>query len=304
MKSKSFLTRSVVFVLIWSGLHHKLIAQPDPPAIPPGSYADKAKDYFQRMNVPIIFYGKVIDQDGQSLPDVKVTLRVQQPYFDPITLAKAHYPTFERTTGNKGEFALGGVNGKDVEISSMTKTGYEPEPGVIHVYGPVGGGASEPLIFRMWKQNIKEPLVKGERTFRTVSDGTHYTLDLSNGTLTDANSTNADLTVWFKLLRQIDARNAAWECEIRMLNGGLIEETNLLSPMYIAPTFGYTNLFHVTVDETNKWNRPSGNLRFYLRLKNGPKYGRVLIDVAGYHRTKGLMQIEYAINPTGSTILK
>ncbi len=106
------------------------------------------------------------------------------------------------------------------------------------------------------------------------------------------------------MLQKIDERNHAWSLEIRSLNGSLAEERDSSSTMYLAPTEGYTNKFNITVDATNKWNRSSGVLRFFVRLKGGAEYGRFSIDLATYHRTGGQMRIDYAINPTGSRILR
>ena len=252
------------------------------------------------MNVPIAFYGKIINQDDKALPKVHLSLRVQKVHFSPAYLMKPEYVRFDCITDSNGCFSLDNVRGKNLEIVSITGKGYEAEPNVVHTYGPVGGTIDKPMTFRMWRQDIKEPLVSGKRSFPTVSDGTPYTIDFANGTITRSDEQNGDLRVWVKLLHKMDSRNYAWACQFRVLNGGLSEEKDSLSPMFLAPAGGYTNVFDLTIDETNKWNRSSGTLWFYLRLKNGTEYGRFSIDIAAYHRNKGKMDIEYAINPTGS----
>ena len=50
-------------------------------SIPPSDYADDLKAIIAAMNVPITFYGIIVDQDGKPLKGATVTLSVQQPYF-------------------------------------------------------------------------------------------------------------------------------------------------------------------------------------------------------------------------------
>jgi hypothetical protein len=256
------------------------------------------------MNVPITFYGKVIDQDGNSLSGAVTVLRVQQPYFDPEYIVKARYVNSNLTTDLAGRFSLNNLPGSGLDLVSMTKDGYEVEPNMIRSYGSTSGTSEKPLIIKMWRKDIKEPLLKGERLLQTVPDGTAYVLDLTNGAILPSEDQSGDLRIWVKLLNKIDDRNSDWSCEIRAINGGLLEEVDSSSPMYIAPVEGYTNTFSLSVNSTNGWNRSTGTLRFFVRLRNGAEYGRFSIDFAAYHRNHGLMRIEYAINASGSRILR
>jgi len=76
--------------------------------------------------------------------------------------------------------------------------------------------------------------------------------------------------------------------------------------MYIAPTNGYVPQFHFNQQIKGGQRGSTGTRRFYVNLKNSTEYGRVTIQIfAPYNaETPGLVRIEYAVNPTGSPILR
>jgi hypothetical protein len=296
------LTSFVVYFFVVPQIH----AQSNVLTIPPGSYADEAKKEFQAMNVPINFYGIAINQDGKPLSGVKIVMSVQQPYFDPIYVAKAHYPHFQRTTASDGRFSLDGVVGKNVEIESMTKQGYEAEPNVKHVYGPVGGSFDDPMTFKMWREDIRSPLIMEHKAFHVTPDGTPHVIDLTRGTITHSNDQVGDLRICIKMGTLISNRDFDWSLEIRALNGGLIEERELSSPMFRAPQDGYTNVFSISHSIGDQIGRSEGKFRFFLRLKDGAEFGRFSVDMSDYLRLPklGPLHIDYAINPSGSPVLR
>jgi hypothetical protein len=258
------------------------------------------------MNVPIKFYGTVADQDGKPLADVKVVLSVQKPYFDPVYLVKDHNPRFERITGADGGFTLDNVAGKNVEIESMTKQGYEAEPNVKHVYGPVGGSVDTPMNFTMWRQDITEPIIMRHRAFHVVPDGSPYVIDLTRGTIAHSNDPLGDLRICIRMGSVSSNRDFDWSLEVRVINGGLVEERELASPMYRAPADHYTNVFFISHRIGEKFGRAEGTFRFFLELKQGTEFGRCAIDIGDYLRLPepAPLHIDYAINPSGSRILR
>lgn len=281
-------------------------AQDPLPSIPPGSDANKLTRQIQALNVPIFFYGVVVDQDGKPLVDVKVILSVQQPFFDPVNLVNARNVRFERATDASGRFALDGVVGKNVEIESMTKSGYQAEPNVKHVYGPIGGSIQNPMIFRMWQEDIKSTLIMAHRAFHITPDGTPYVIDLTRDTITHSNDQAGDLRICVKMGTLVSNRDFDWSLKIQAINGGLVEERESSSPMFRAPAEGYTNVFSISHQIGEQSGRSEGTFRFFLRLKGGAEYGRFSVDMGDYLRPPAPppLHIDYAINPSGSTILR
>lgn len=252
-------------------------------------------------NLPIDFYGQTVDQDGNSLPGVHIKMMV------------AHYlPGMEgmsipvnRTSDANGLFDVhdANVTGDGIDIEYMSKEGYALEP-MTRSFGPVGGAPGNPVIFRLWRNDIKEPLITGQKSFSIEPNGTSYIVDLTKGTISQSDGEDGDLKLRINMPPPVGGKYPDWWCEFRTVNGGLAEETDSSSPMFLAPTAGYTNLFSFSESATNPWNRQSGNLRFFLRLKNGNEYGRISIDMAACARNPNRLRIEYAINPTGSLILR
>jgi hypothetical protein len=171
-------------------------------------------------------------------------------------------------------------------------------------FGPVGGAPGNPVLFKLWRNEIKEVLITGRKSFPIKPDGTSYVINFSEGAISLSGAGNGDFELRINMLPRIDGKSPHWSCEFQPVNGGLAEETDLSSAMYLAPTSGYTNLFSFGLSPTNPWTRQSGTLRFYLRLKNGTEYGRISIDMAMWARKPNILRIDYAINPTGLHILK
>jgi hypothetical protein len=251
----------------------------------------------EARNKPIDFYGQTVDQDGNPLPGVQIKIMVAY-----LTLDGRSIPA-DRTSDSNGLFDVHDVTGDGIDIEHMTKEGYTLEP-MSTSFGPVGGAPGNPVIFKLWRNDIKEPLITGQKAFPIEPNGTSYVINFSKGTISLSGAENGDLEFRINMLPPIDGKYPHWSCEFQPVNGGLAEETDISSAMYLAPTSGYTNLFSFAISPANPWTRQSGTLRFYLRLKDGEEYGRVLIDMAAWARKTNILRVEYAINPTGSRILR
>jgi len=255
----------------------------------------------QARNVPIDFYGQTVDQNSNPLAGVQIKLMV------------AHYlPGLEgmsipvnRTSDANGFFDVhdASVTGDGFDMAYVSKDGYTLEP-MARSFGPVGGAPGNPMLLKLWRNDIKEPLVTGRDALDIIADGRSYVINVTNNFITGGIQGSGDFSVWIKRPDGVTWSNRFdWSCELHVIGGGLAEEPDLKSAMYVAPTDAYTNGFHF--DATNGWGKTTGARRFYLRLGNG-NYGRASIEILSYfdHQAPGLIRIEYAINPTGSRILR
>jgi len=266
----------------------------------PPATEDKIRALVEGQNVPFNFYGRVIDQDSNSLAGVK------------LKLSARHWSTtstgslrLEKSTDADGRFDVHGITGDVFDLEEVTRDGYELEPYSKHTYGAVGGSVSDPVIFKMWSTNIHEQLITGRKSFDIQPDGRPYGIDLAKGTLSE--SDEGDLKVWVKRPAQVTlGQRYNWSCGIEVTNGSLLIETNVNSSMYVAPVDGYTPSFKFDQPIGSGWGDTTGKKRFYLMLKNGQEYGRISIELLAYYndRIPGLVRIEYAINPSGSRILR
>jgi hypothetical protein len=279
--------------------------------LPPVQSDLKTQEAFQRYieehNVPINFYGQVIDQESNSLAgvDIKVAIRHLTLPDPPASEFGTTEIRLERVSGSDGRFEINGATGDAFDLESILKDGYEAEP-TKRTFGSSGGTFANPVIFKMWSTNTHEQLITGETKFQIVPDGRAYIIDLSKGTISESGT--GDLKVWVKRPSDITyGQRYNWSCEIDTINGGLLQETDASASMYQAPVGGYTTAFTYGEDATvNGWGDTTGTQRFYIMLNNGLEYGRTSIELEAYHNGQipGLIRIQYAINPTGSRILR
>jgi hypothetical protein len=278
----------------------------NPPSTNDRQKTNAIRQYMESQNVPVDFLGKVIDQNGAPLLGVKIQVKVR--HWDVVVPTAWGADTkeipVESETDLGGRFQLSGVTGDGFDIESIQKDGYEAEPG-LRTYHAIGGSLEQPVIFKMWKTNIHEQLIMGEKRFHIVPDGRPYIIDLSKGTITE--SGEGDLKVWVKRPDSIvSGQRYNWSCEVDADNGGLLEEGNRYSSMYSAPTDGYEQSFQYEQKPDSGWGDSTGTKRFYVKLRNGQIYGHLSIEIYAYYNDQvpGLIHIQYAINPTGSHILK
>lgn len=267
---------------------------------------NEIRQYMESQNKPIEFYGKVTDQDGNPLAGVIIKGEVLHiKVIVPTAWGdKDEVVPIIKETDSTGRFEIQGITGRAIELESIRKNGYNVEP-VKRAWKASEGTSENPVVFKMWSTNIHEPLVTGEKRFHIIPDGRPYFLNLQNGTI--AESGNGDLKIWVKRPDSIIfGRRYDWSCGIEIVNGGLLQETNPYSPMFFAPSNGYEPTFQYKQEVGSGWSDSTGTKRFYITLKSGQEYGRIAIELYAYYNDHipGLITIKYAVNPTGSGVLK
>jgi len=260
----------------------------------------------ETQNVPVAFHGLVVDQDTNALANVTVDLEVTELHYGTFPEVTGKTTPLQRQTGADGHFEVTGLKGHSVTIKRFTKEGYEPELFQKNYgeYGPQSTSFDNPVVLRMWSTNLHEPLITGEKSFVIIPDGRHYGIDLIKGTMAEGDE--GDLVAWVKRPDPVRrGQRYDWSCELMVPAGGLREESDLV--MSTAPESGYTNMFGFQeAAGINGWGGATGDERFYVRLRNGQMYGRIIINLyADYHgRKPGMIRLSYAVNPSGSRLLR
>jgi hypothetical protein len=274
---------------------------------------EKLNALVENKNTLINFWGVVVDQDGIPLEGVEVAGDTRTWYVTKTLNFDARFPKFNTVSDSNGKFEIHEASGDVLTIKSLEKENYEPEPHALRGFGfhtseRFSSDPNSPVIFKMWKTNIHEQLIVGKKRFHIVPDGRPYFIDLSKGTITE--SGDGDLKVWIKYPAEvIRGQLYDWSSEIDVVNGGLLQETDDYSSMYSAPAEGYTPTFqYPQIPQQIKGGQrgSTGTKRFYIMLNNGQEYGRITIElIAPYNdQIPGLIDIQYAINPSGSRILR
>jgi len=256
----------------------------------------------QRKNQPISFYGRVVDQDGAPLSGVKVQSSIR--HWDPSAPNLGSSIPLNANSDSAGIFSFAGVTGDAITVDSIDKAGYELEP-TPRSYGAIAGGPQAPITFRMWSTNVHESLIAGNTSSQIVPDGRIYLVNLTNGTVSE--SGKGDVKVWVKRPSSVGQRDRYdWSCGIEVANGGLIEDHSLGGAMFQAPQEGYAPSFVYEQKVGSGWGDMTGEKRFYLSLNGGKIYGQMTIELFAYYNKQipGMVRLRYAINPSGSRILK
>jgi hypothetical protein len=270
-----------------------------------------ARDLMKKANRPIQFFGKVIDQNNNPIPEVRVTLeiRVSKELAPNIIQDVFDHPVL--MTDADGRFALTDSKGALLGVQSLEKAGYEPsekgfrksywywrDPSL--VFHP---DANRPEIFRMWKQAGAEKLVRKGIGHAIPYNSTPTSFDLIEGR---AVASNGDLRVTLaRSPQQIQwgQRNYDWTVTIEAVNGGLIASAD--EQMYRAPVEGYQPklIVHMPANDPN-WT-DSKDVAVYLKLRGGKYYGRgELKFMVGSDRPTTPFSITSFINPSGSRNLE
>lgn len=134
--------------------------------------ASSIQQYMESQNVPVQFYGKVIDQKGKPLSGAKVRAEVRHlTVMAPVAFGAAPSMLPVQTeTDDQGRFEISGVAGDGFDLIYIQKQGYELEMRQ-RSYAATGGNPSDPVVFRMWNINDHERLITGKHSFPIIPGG-------------------------------------------------------------------------------------------------------------------------------------
>jgi hypothetical protein len=154
----------------------------------------------------------------------------------------------------------------------------------------------------MWKEGVKEPLVEGSKVFGIDADGRVYTLNLLDGKKVEG-AADGDLRVSIVRPRGVKYRDKyQWSFVIEGVGGGLLETDDEF--MYLAPESGYKSKFETQLDPGDPAWAPLVKKQFFIRSRGGQVYGRIQVEVHAIYNVHSAIEINYAINPTGSRNLQ
>jgi hypothetical protein len=236
---------------------------------------------------PILFYGRVIDTDGNPVPQAQV---------------KASFCAFPFGTNipddtiadNEGRFWIFG-HGMGVGIQT-SKTGYyileqESNGNFAYVAAASATGQSQwhassstAAIFRLRKMGQTEPLIyKPTHGGLIARDGTPIQINLSADPSRGVHP-DIELQCWTydKDVPLNSNHGFNWRCKIAVLGGGLQPRKGEFD--FIAPENGYQPIDEINMEGTNpKW-RSSQSRDYFLKLADGT-YARINLSIGagGYN---------------------
>ena len=264
----------------------------------------------QEGNVPIDFYGKVVDQNGAPVAgvEVKAAIRLMKEPIPGMTGDGFDY--LVASTASDGTFSFLNRTGEFFGIYKIQKEGYLVSATVHEKtyyyyasdekkYRP---NPSVPEVFKIWKQMGAEKLIEKNLKYKLTTEGRSYGLDLLNGAQAKADAI-ADIRVSMTAPSVIKPHvKYDWNFVLEAAEGGLIETSD--DYMYLAPLDGYVSRIQVSFNASDANWSDNFRKRFYVMSRNGSVYARIEILVGVALNGRGYLHIESASNPNSSRNLE
>jgi hypothetical protein len=276
-----------------------------PNALPPTPVESNGIDsrLLARWQVPIEFYGKVVDENTNLVAGVNIHFRWSE------IPAENGMRTADAQSDADGLFSLQGKRGASLTVW-FSKDGYYSSGRGQKTFSyalPAAFSADplNPVVFQLHKKGQAEPLIHiagvglhTMRDFLLAADGKPAEVSLHDGRLTPAGQ--GDLEVTFQAGPPLDnfPSRITWQCQVTIPNGGLIQ-TDEEFP-FLAPDNGYQASGAWSVTATN-WNEEVDK-QYYVKLRDG-NFGRVKLRIIGA-QGRAFFRMESFLNPSGSRNLE
>lgn len=267
------------------------------PDVPGANLTQEDKKNIEKIvqvySAPIEFWGKVLDQHGNAVPNVTVHYSVADKYFKDGS-------KYEGAGDAQGFFSIDKLKGTGLYVR-VAKDGYyhiAEKSARSFGYGmPVGGtppSKGNPAIFLLHKRGETEPLIKSAGTVRLPRDGTptEITLRKERPAAVPVGQGDLRVEVWTDDANKDARRMYDWRCRVTVPGGGFIERTREFD--FTAPIEGYVSTFEYAMKRGEaRWiNRVERE--FFVQLKDGA-FARLRFDLAagGDH----FVSLESYLNP-------
>jgi hypothetical protein len=250
-----------------------------PPPIPPTLQARRKETVdkiLASLATPITFYGRIIDQNGDPVPNANVRYGV-------IDKFDADGSRYEDKSDASGYFSVDGIQGAVLTVG-VWKNGYhiiENKSKGSFAYG-VGADSTRkepptknnPAIFVLQKGGITEPLIRlSTGGIKVPKNGSPVSIDLATGERTSASANCLKVEAWTEDKTSNAAGSYHWRCRVSVPGGGLVERKEQFD--FEAPALGYQQYDEIVMLSNDpSWTRrfkknyfaqfPSGN---YARLQ-------------------------------------
>lgn len=276
---------------------------PGPPTPAAALSATRLEQAIAERNAAVNFYGKVVDQNGNPIPSVRIVMSVRHGALSPSQAVIVTYPKKEFLTDSEGRFQWTGETGDSLTMETVIKDGYRLAPSAPQNYGPSSGTVENPTIIKMWKLGQPAKLVGVRSLFGFVPDGRPYTLDLVADKKQQGRSQQGDIVVQITRPPDVKSRDKfEWTLDVQALGGGLIGEMDDFP--YLAPESGYEAAVTIHMLPTNPAWTSVLKTNFYFTSRNGQVFGAIGMTVRPVYNDRSSIFIESSANPNSSRNLQ
>ncbi len=223
-------------------------------------------------DTPIKFFGKVVDQNGNPVPDAQVGYSMADTFM-------ASGSSSHKSADSKGYFEISGVKGATLGIK-VTKDGYYEIPNISYQYFAYGVGADQyfkvpptpelPAIFTLHKAGETEPLISlSSRQFEIPLNGHLASIDLETG-----KKGHPGMEVSCRVSPKGQGGRFDWSYEMTVKGGGFVERKGQFE--FMAPEEGYQQTVKVHMPASDSNWKINADRSYFVKLP-GEKYA--LIEV-------------------------
>ena len=253
---------------------------------------------------PIVFYGKVIDQDGNPISDVTVNANVA---ISKQWMEKT-YKSYTTNSDSNGLFQFEGLRGMALLIG-LQKEGYQ--------YSSTDNGynysavytekerhhpdANAPVIFKMWKLQGPQQLVTIGANAYLPCNGSSSSFDLlTHRKVSDGGDITVSITRNPQNIQGVHQFD--WKAVVQVTNGGLVARNDQYPNE--APVDGYQSQIVIDMPKDAKPWFDDYRHTYYLKIRGG-QYGRVSLEIyAAFEQPNVPFNFSGYVNPTGSRNLE
>lgn len=257
----------------------------------------------EKINVPIEFWGRVVDHSGKSLEGVTINYRVGQPrvVWDTNTVQR------NTTTDTNGKFYISDM-GTGFSFESINKEGYRITTGqtMSYSYNENSGknitDQANPKIYTLIEEDKIQGLLKSSKTLMLAWDGIPVYYDVKSGLF--GKSGEIKITAH---RGEIEGKGRKarydWSFKIEVPHGGIIATTR--ESAFLAPEEGYEPAWEYGLlsSDENWGSGKQGDVFLFFKLSNG-NYGQLKINFYTELTSQFSGNITSYFNPSGGRILE
>ena len=254
-------------------------------------------------NIPITFYGKVVDQNERPVESARVSFDLVISHFDQLD---TETKPVSLMTDHSGLFTAAGFTAYGFNGISITKEGCKfsqraPRSFVFGAGADYKSDPTKPTVFRMWRSSGMERLVAPSWRGKMACDGRTNRFVLSTGQPSTAG--DFEIVCWKNPLNVPPPGNAHFDykCEIAVVGGGIRPTDDEFT--FLAPDSGYVPFFNVDRKKNDQVWKGSVKQEFYIKTADG-HFGWLLVEWYAWQTPPTIFRWECAINPSGSRNLE
>lgn len=252
--------------------------------------------------MPIIFYGKLVDQFGDPVKgaSINASVRIYNGYkstVDRFSVVSDTNGAF-RIDHGKGE-ALGLVPAKEGYVLATKDTSFKYSYMFPDRFSP---DSNNPTLIKMWKLQDAEPLAATDKEFRLLLSDQPIYFDLLAGCFIE---NGGDLKIVITRANgSLSKRTPGdWSIELEPVDGGIIEsDYHTARATFEAPTNGYHKSYLVQMNHEDRAWFDSIQKVFFVKSRNGQIYSKVSLDFGINRDPESAMYFHFKViaNTNGS----